>query len=140
MSATRSESVRFLYYAMKRVRMAAGVCEEEAHSIADDICFAPKQGKLNQGLGVYEALDIPLQLGVPATSLPSVEEALSNCQPRPGHSVRVPGSKAYEFLQQGRDTVEVLTNHWDPFFVNIAGRYGLNEEQLRADFNATQVA
>ena len=375
MSETRSESVQFLYYSMKRVWMAAGGCEEEAHYIADAICFAHKQGKLNQGLGVYEAIDIPLQLGVlditakpevvdegptwatidghrasgywclnlmadlaiakareygiaivfggnhndagsfaryvfkafeqdmmafssnnsvrlaapfggmhnmlscppfdaitpagnqppiwasvalaefydadvaeaainnqplkgkwlidpktgelsddvtpyakpvegygrvwdcsaagqlenprtyalnmwneamtavinplgvPSTALPSVEEAvnpdanyegtfvggsyylcinpakfgsidavkarsddyveaLANCEPRPGHSVRIPGSKGYEFLQQGSDTVEVLSNHWDPFFVNIAGRYDLNEEQLRADFKA----
>jgi len=30
--------------------------------------------------------------------------------------------------------VDVLSNHWDPFFVNIAGRYGLDEETLRAEF------
>jgi LDH2 family malate/lactate/ureidoglycolate dehydrogenase len=374
MSETRSESVQFLYYSIKRVWMAAGGCEEDAHYIADAICFAHKQGKLNQGLGVYEAIDIPLQLGVlditarpevvdegptwatidghrasgywclnlmadlaiekardygiaivfggnhndagsfaryvykafeedmmafssnntvrlaapfggmrnllscppfdaitpagnqppiwasvalaefydadvaeaaihnkplkgkwlidpqtgelsddvapyarpvegygrvwdctaagqlenprtyalnmwneamtavinpmgvPSTALPSVEEAvdpeagyegtfvggsyylcinpakfgsidavkersddyvsaLSNCPPRPGHSVRIPGSKGYEFLQQGSEKVEVLSNHWHPFFETIAGRYGLSEEKLRADFS-----
>jgi L-2-hydroxycarboxylate dehydrogenase (NAD+) len=379
MSEVRTESVQFLYYSIKRVWLAAGGCEEEAHCIADAICFAHKQGKLNQGLGVYEAIDIPLQLGVldittkpevvdegptwatingrrasgywclnlmadlaiekareygiaivfggnhndagsfaryvykafeqdmmafssnnsvrlaapfggmhnllscppfdaitpagnkppiwasvalaefydadvaeaaihnkplkgkwlidpltgelsddvtpyarpvegygrvwdcsaagqlehprtyalnmwneamtavinplgvPSTALPSVEEAvnpeanyegtfvggsyylcinpakfgsidavkarsddyveaLANCEPRPGHSVRIPGSKGYEFLQHGSDTIEVLTNHWDPFFVNIAGRYGLNEKQLRSDFHATRDA
>ncbi|MDA9722014.1 hypothetical protein N9U55_01885 [Luminiphilus sp.] len=24
--------------------------------------------------------------------------------------------------------VEVFTNHWDPFFVGIAGKYGLSEQ------------
>jgi hypothetical protein len=32
--------------------------------------------------------------------------------------------------------VEVLTNHWDPFFVAIAGKYGLSEHTLREGFQA----
>ena len=374
---TRRENVHFLYYAMKRVWMAAGASEEHAHYVADAISFAHKQGKLNQGLGVYEALDIALEmklldikaapevvdegpvwatidghrssgywclnlmadlaiekahehgiaivfggnhndagsfaryvykafendmmafssnntvplaapfgglhnrlscppfdaiapagekapiwtsvalaefydadvaeaaihdkpmkgkwlidpqtgeltddvkpyaepiegygrvwgcsaagqietprtyalnmwceamtaiinpLGVPSTALPTVDEiveegstnshptvggsyylcinpakfgpieevkarsdayvsAIENCPPRPGHSVRVPGSKGYQFLQEKAETVDVLTNHWDPFFVTIAGKYGLSEEQLRADFELTR--
>jgi len=120
-------------------------------------------------------------LGVPSTSLPTVEEvvkkgnantqptvggsyflcinpatfgpieavksrsdayvsAIQNCPPRPGFSVRVPGSKAYDFLQKNEQMVEVLTNHWDPFFVHIAGRYGLTEEQLREEFKAGKSA
>jgi len=62
--------------------------------------------------------------------------AIENCPPRPGHSVRVPGSKGYQFICEGADTVDVLNNHWDPFFVNIAGRYSLSEAQLREDFAA----
>lgn len=62
MKQVRKENIHFLYYAIKRVWMAAGGCETEAHYIADAICFAHKQGKLNQGLGVYEAIDIALQL------------------------------------------------------------------------------
>ena len=62
--------------------------------------------------------------------------AIEQCPPRPGHTVRVPGSKGYRFLQEHAETVDVLTNHWDPFFVNIAGKYGLDEETLRADFSA----
>jgi hypothetical protein len=42
--------------------MAAGASEEHAHYVADAITFAHKQGKLNQGLGVYEALDIALEM------------------------------------------------------------------------------
>ena len=34
-----------------------------ASYVADAIVFAHLQGKLNQGLGVYEALDIALQAG-----------------------------------------------------------------------------
>jgi len=60
--------------------------------------------------------------------------AIEECPPRPGHSVRVPGSKGYAFLKEGAETVDVLSNHWDPFFVNIAGRYGLDEDTLRAEF------
>lgn len=60
--------------------------------------------------------------------------AIEDCPPRPGHSVRVPGSKGYEFLKEGAETVDVLSNHWDPFFVNIAGKYGLDEGKLRAEF------
>lgn len=372
---TRNENVHFLYYAIKRVWMAAGASEEHAHYVADAISFAHKQGKLNQGLGVYEAVDIALQMGlldiqavpevvdegptwatvdghrssgywclnimadlaiekarehgiaiafggnhndagsfaryvykafeqdmmgiasnnsvplaapfggmhnrlscppfdaiapagecppiwtsvamaefydadvaeagihnkplkgkwlidpqsgelsddvkpyaapvegygrvwdcnaagqietprtyamnmwiealtaiinpigVPSTALPTIEEivkegstnksptvggsvylcinpakfgsidgvkarsdgyisAIETCPPRPGHSVRVPGSKGYKFLQEGAETVEVLNNHWAPFFVNIAGRYGLDEETLRSEFAA----
>ena len=62
-------------------------------------------------------------------------EAIETCPPRPGHSVRVPGSKGYRFLQEGAEMVDVLSNHWDPFFVNIAGRYGLDEEMLRSEFD-----
>jgi LDH2 family malate/lactate/ureidoglycolate dehydrogenase len=372
---TLREDIHFLYYAIKRVWMAAGATEEHAHYVADAICFAHKQGKLNQGLGVYEAIDIALQmelldinatpeiidegptwatvdghrssgywclnimaelaiekarahgiavvfggnhndagsfaryvykafeedmmamssnntvplaapfggmqnriscppfdaiapagekspvwtsvalaefydadvaeaaihdkplkgkwlidpdsgeltddvkpyaeaiegygrvwdctaagqietprtfalnmwneamtaiinpLGVPSTELPTVEQvtskesnsptvggsyylcidpakfgsidavkarsdayvsAIEECPPRPGHSVRVPGSKGYQFLQADKQEVEVLKNHWDPFFTNIAGRYGLNEKTLRDDFKAEQ--
>jgi hypothetical protein len=60
--------------------------------------------------------------------------AIEECPPRPGHTVRVPGSSGYQFLQEDAETVDVLSNHWDPFFVNIAGKYGLDEEKLRADF------
>lgn len=373
-SPTRSEDINFLYYAIKRVWMAAGASEEHAHYVAESIAFAHKIGKLNQGLGVYEAIDIPLQmgmldikatpeivdegptwvtvdghgstgywclnimaekaiekareygiaiafggnhndagsfacyvkkafdqgmvgiasnnsvplaapyggmqnvlsnhpfdamipagkenpiwasvamaefydadvaeaaihkkplkgkwlidpvtgelsdnvepyavpvegygrvwdctaagqletprtyalnmwiegmnaiinpLGVPSSSLPTIDQvvskeapdantvggsfficinpakfgsldavkarsdsyisAIENCPPRPGHSVRVPGSKGYQFLQQDKTEVEVLTNHWDAFFVGIAGRYGLTEALLREGFEA----
>lgn len=373
-SMTRQESVRFLYFAIKRVWMAAGACEQDAHYVADAICFAHKQGKLNQGLGVYEALDIALEmgllnleaqpevvnqgptwasidghqcsgywclnlmaelaiekaratgiaivfgsnhndagsfaryvykayendmmafssnntvplaapfggmlnllscppfdsivpsgdqapiwtsvalaefydadiseaaihnkrlkgpwlidpvtgelsddvrpyaqpigdygrvwdctaagqieaprtyalnmwnealtsiinpLGVPSTAMPSIEEvtsknskhqgatvggsyyicinpaifgpieavksrsdeyisAIEKCPPRPGHTVRVPGSAGHQFLKSNADVVEVMSNHWNPFFVNIAGKYGLDEAQLRAEFD-----
>ena len=373
-SAIRRENVNFLYYAIKRVWMAAGACDEHAHYVADAITFAHKQGKLNQGLGVYEALDIALAmdlldieatpevvsegpswatvdgnkssgywclnmmsdiaidkaracgiaivfggnhndagsfaryvykafeqdmmamasnnsvplaapyggmqnrlscppfdaiapagsrppvwasvalaefydadvseaalnnrplkgewlidpetgelsddvtpyaqpiegygrvwdctaagqldeprtyalnmwceamtaiinpLGVPSTALPTVDdvvsgrnkrptvggsyylcidpskfgaiadvkarsdayvEAIETCPERPGHTVRVPGAKGYEFLRRDSQTVDVLENHWAPFFETIAGRYGLSEAQLRAEFEAT---
>ena len=63
-STTRKEDPGFLYYAIKRVWMAAGATETHAHYVADAITFAHIQGKLNQGLGVYEAIDIALEMGI----------------------------------------------------------------------------
>ena len=61
--------------------------------------------------------------------------AIENCQPRPGHSVRVPGAQGYQFINSDAHMVDVFTHHWDPFFVNIAGQDGLSEQQLREDFS-----
>ena len=61
---TRTEDVRFLYYAIQRMWTAAGATDEHAHYVADAITFAHLQGKLNQGLGVYEAIDIALEMGL----------------------------------------------------------------------------
>ena len=133
----------------------------------------PRTYALNMWIEAMTAIINPI--GIPSTALPSVEEvvavdstnktptvggsyylcidpskfgsivdvkarsdayvsAIEDCPPRPGHSVRVPGSKGYAFLKEGAETVDVLSNHWDPFFVNIAGRYGLDEKTLRAEF------
>ena len=43
----------------------------------------------------------------------------------------VPGSVGYQRLIENSAEVDVLTNHWDPFFVSIAGKYGLSEQSLR---------
>lgn len=59
-----------------------------------------------------------------------------NVQPRPGQRVRIPGETAYASLQQDDAEVEVLENHWQPFFELIAGRQGLDEAQLRAEFES----
>jgi hypothetical protein len=32
--------------------------------------------------------------------------------------------------------VDVLTNHWDPFFAGIADKYGLSQQALRDGFQA----
>ncbi|WP_109355587.1 Ldh family oxidoreductase [Sphingorhabdus sp. EL138] len=135
----------------------------------------PRTYALNMWNEAMTAIINPI--GIPSTSMPSIEEVVNadgddkiptvggsyylcinpakfgsidkvkersdsyvseieNCPPRPGHDVRVPGSAGYEFLQKGSQTVQVLTNHWDSFFVNIAGRYGLNESRLRDEFGA----
>jgi L-2-hydroxycarboxylate dehydrogenase (NAD+) len=137
----------------------------------------PRTYALNMWNEAMTAIINPL--GVPSTAMPSVEEvvaqdgsnatptvggsyylcidpsvfgsidavksrsdayvsAIQECPPRPGHSVRVPGAKGYEFLQEGDDSVDVLTNHWDPFFVTIAGKYGLSETILRDEFAQDQ--
>ncbi|MEH6473680.1 MAG: Ldh family oxidoreductase [Halopseudomonas sp.] len=61
--------------------------------------------------------------------------AIKSCRPRPGHQVRMPGESGYNNLQSENDDIEVLTNHWQPFFENIAGRYGLTEARLRSEFS-----
>ncbi len=60
----RRESAAFLHYALQRVATAAGMTSEHAGYIAEAIVFAHRQGKLNQGLGVYEAIDLVLEIGV----------------------------------------------------------------------------
>ena len=61
---TRKEDPNFLYHAIKSVWVAAGATEVHGHYVADAITFAHLQGKLNQGLGVYEAIDIALGMGI----------------------------------------------------------------------------
>jgi LDH2 family malate/lactate/ureidoglycolate dehydrogenase len=63
---------------------------------------------------------------------------IRNVQPRPGQRVRIPGEDGYRSLKDGETMVQVLENHWAPFFDNIAGKYGLNEASLRADFDSEQ--
>ncbi|MEL0138654.1 MAG: Ldh family oxidoreductase, partial [Halieaceae bacterium] len=64
MSEIKSVDKGFLAFALQRVCEAAGMSAIHASYITDAIVFAHLQGKLNQGLGVYEALDIALRAGV----------------------------------------------------------------------------
>ena len=61
---------------------------------------------------------------------------IKNVKPRPGQRVRIPGEDGYRSLTENQSTVEVLENHWAPFFENIAGKYGLTEAALRSDFDS----
>ena len=61
---TRVENIHFLEYAIERVVMAAGGSQEHARCVGQAIGFAHIQGKLNQGLGVYEVIDLALGVGV----------------------------------------------------------------------------
>jgi len=70
----------------------------------------------------------------------SFVSSIRDCTPRPGQRVRIPGETAYNNLQQQNDDIEVQVNHWDPFFNNIAGQYGLSEKTIRADFEAAESA
>ena len=60
--------------------------------------------------------------------------AIKNSKARPGHKIRLPSENAHTNVKQNNDDIEVLTNHWEPFFKNMAGQYGLSESSLRADF------
>ena len=57
---TKTENPEFLEFAIKHVAIAAGMSATHAEYIAEAIVFAHFQGKLNQGLGVYEAIDLAL--------------------------------------------------------------------------------
>ncbi len=59
---------------------------------------------------------------------------VKNVKPRPGQSVRIPGETGYQSLQDGHTHIEVLENHWQPFFETIAGKHGLSEKQIRRDY------
>jgi LDH2 family malate/lactate/ureidoglycolate dehydrogenase len=63
-------------------------------------------------------------------------EAIYNTKPRPGKSVRMPGVKGWKNLLQHSDTVQILENHWGPFW-QTAERVGLSEEQLKKDYETT---
>jgi len=59
---------------------------------------------------------------------------VKSTETRPGQRIRIPGETAFNNLQKGEHMVDVLVNHWEPFFDDIAGQYGLTEASLRDDF------
>lgn len=61
---TKTTNGDFLRYCLKRVWMAEGASEEHANAVADALMVGIRQGKLNQGLGVYEAIDTANQKGM----------------------------------------------------------------------------
>jgi L-2-hydroxycarboxylate dehydrogenase (NAD+) len=61
---TKTVNADFMHYCLKTVWMAEGASEEHANAVADALLIGLRQGKLNQGLGVYEAIDIAKQQGL----------------------------------------------------------------------------
>ncbi len=60
---TKKTNADFLHYCLKRVWMAEGASEEHGDAVADALMTGIRQGKLNQGLGVYEAIDLTRSIG-----------------------------------------------------------------------------
>ena len=60
---TMTENVEFIEYMIKRYWQAAGASKPHAEAMARAIGFAHRQGKLNQGLGVFEAPILTLMTG-----------------------------------------------------------------------------
>ncbi len=60
---TKKTNADFLRYCLKRVWMAEGASEEHGDAVADALMVGIRQGKLNQGLGVYEAIDLTRSIG-----------------------------------------------------------------------------
>jgi len=61
---TKKTNADFLHYCLKRIWMAEGASEEHGNAVADALMVGIRQGKLNQGLGVYEAIDMANQQGM----------------------------------------------------------------------------
>ena len=61
---TKSTNASFLHYALKRCWMGEGASEEHADAVATALMTGIRQGKLNQGLGVYEGIDLTNQMGL----------------------------------------------------------------------------
>ena len=61
---TRPVNADFMDYCLKRVWMAEGASDEHGQAVADALLIGMRQGKLNQGLGVYEAIDLVNQKGL----------------------------------------------------------------------------
>ncbi|MGK7953966.1 MAG: hypothetical protein AB4063_01655, partial [Crocosphaera sp.] len=55
---TKKTNADFLRYCLKRCWMAEGASEEHADAVVNALMIGIRQRKLNQGLGVYEAIDI----------------------------------------------------------------------------------
>ena len=60
---TKTTNADFLRYCLKRVWMAEGASEEHGDAVASALMIGIRQGKLNQGLGVYEAIDLTRSIG-----------------------------------------------------------------------------
>ena len=60
---TRKVNASFMHHCLRRVWMANGASAEHADAVADALIIGMRQGKLNQGLGVYEAIDITFRQG-----------------------------------------------------------------------------
>jgi len=61
---TKKTNADFLRYCLKRTWMAEGASEKHADAVANALMIGIRQGKLNQGLGVYEAIDLTNQMGL----------------------------------------------------------------------------
>ena len=61
---TKTTNADFLRYCLKRCWMAEGASEEHGDAVANALMIGIRQGKLNQGLGVYEAIDLMNQMGL----------------------------------------------------------------------------
>lgn len=61
---TKTTNADFLHYCLKRTWGAEGASDEHAEAVASALMTGIRQGKLNQGLGVYEAIDITNQMGL----------------------------------------------------------------------------
>ena len=60
---TKKTNADFLRYCLKRTWMAEGASEEHAEAVANALMIGIRQGKLNQCLGVYEAIDLAHKMG-----------------------------------------------------------------------------
>ncbi len=112
-----------------------GVPSTELPTIED---FARGEAAPSVGGSYYLCIDPAMfgPIGAVKERSDSYIGKIRKVKPRPGERVRIPGEDGYRSLTHGESTVQVLDNHWAPFFENIAGKYGLTESSLRADFDS----
>ena len=126
--------------AMQAIINPVGIITPEVSSL-DDYMNADDDSTLTTTVGgsFYLAID-PSKFG-PIEDVKAkadrYAQAIVDSPPLPGRSnPRMPGARGWRGLMADADTVEVLDSHWGPFFDTQAGRHGMTEESMRADWEA----
>ena len=126
--------------AMQAIINPVGIITPEVSSL-DDYMNADDDSTLTTTVGgsFYLAID-PSKFG-PIEDVKAkadrYAQAIVDSPPLPGRSnPRMPGAHGWRGLMADADTVEVLDSHWGPFFDTQAGRHGMTEESMRADWEA----
>lgn len=125
MSKMYQEDVDFLEYAVNKVCQLQGYSDEHAAYVADAIAFAHIQGKLNQGLGVFEVLDIGLMHNhIDVKARPEVVNEAPGWAVLDGHrstgyyTLNIMADKAIELARDAGIAIVFGGNHGD------AGSFG----------------
>jgi len=112
---TKKTNADFLRYCLKRTWMAEGASEEHADAVANALMIGIRQGKLNQGLGVYEAIDLTHKMG--ALDINAEPEVVNE---GPTWAV-VDGKRSSTWLAHEQDCVAQTSNNSVPMCSPLGG-------------------